>query len=144
MAEKEKQVSPQEEIQKEYARLSLLRERASQLAARQRVLIARMSELENSIKALNELKEKAGETLIAIGSDVYVKCNVNREKVIINVGAGVCVEKHMSEAIKLLEEKKEKLRKALEEINREIERLAPLIAESEERLAKLASSISGK
>ena len=78
----------------------------------------RKLELDIVISSIDEiLKQKGDESLIPIGSGVFVKGKlVNKNKVFVNVGADVVVEKNVNEAKKIITTQRESISKLQEEL----------------------------
>ncbi len=73
-----------------------------------------------AIVAIDELKdaEDGVETMLPIGSGSYIHAKLNKvDKVVVNVGAGISVEKTMDGAKETLTKRSEQLGKILEQMN---------------------------
>ena len=73
-----------------------------------------------AIVAIDELKdaEDGVETMLPIGSGSYIHAKLNKvNKVVVNVGAGISVEKTMDGAKETLTKRNEQLGKILEQMN---------------------------
>jgi prefoldin alpha subunit len=130
-----------EELQKEYLRLSFLRERLNSLLTQQKMIETKIKEIESSIKTLNEVVSlKNGDEILSnVGSNVFVFSKIaDSENVLVNIGANVVVKKKIDDAIKHLEEKIKQLKITSDAITKEVSQLTPVIAESEEKLSRLA------
>jgi len=78
-----------------------------------------MAETEAAIRALDSLKEakKGDEILVPIGSGSFIKGQIkDKENVIIGIGAGISVEKKVSEAKKILKEREKDVKDTLEKL----------------------------
>jgi prefoldin alpha subunit len=85
------------------------------LQSRLDIVTAALSETLTAISTLEGTKGKPGdtETLIPIGSGSFVKSKIaDAEKVIIGVGAGVCIEKPIEDSMKDLRLRSSELEKA--------------------------------
>lgn len=89
------------------------------------------------IKAINTLTEFEGvsdghEVFLPIGGSVNVKANlVNPERVVIQVGAGISVEKNIAEAKTMLDNRKEELTKYQGSIQNSLNELTKRMKEIE-------------
>ncbi len=73
-----------------------------------------------AIGAISELKdaEDGVEMMLPIGSNSYIHAKLNKvDKVVVNVGAGISVEKTMDDAKETLVKRSEQLGKILEQMN---------------------------
>jgi len=135
-----------EELQKEYVRLSFLREKLNSLLTQQRMLEVKIRETESSIRVLNELNslKKNEEILSSVGSNVFLLAKIaDKNHVLVNVGADTVVKKSVGEAIGYLEERLKRLRATFEALRNEVSRLTTLIAASEGKLSQLAKEVRG-
>jgi len=95
--------------------IRLLESSARVLQSRLDIVTAALSETLTAISTLEGTKGKPGETetLVPIGSGSFVKAKLaDAEKVIIGVGAGVCIEKPIEDSMKDLRLRSSELEKA--------------------------------
>jgi len=95
--------------------IRLLESSARVLQSRLDIVTAALSETLTAISTLEGTKGKPGETetLVPIGSGSFVKARLaDAEKVIIGVGAGVCIEKPIEDSMKDLRLRSGELEKA--------------------------------
>jgi len=95
--------------------IRLLESSARVLQSRLDIVTAALSETLTAISTLEGTKGKPGETetLVPIGSGSFVKARLaDAEKVIIGVGAGVCIEKPIEDSMKDLRLRSSELEKA--------------------------------
>lgn len=108
-----------EELQGLYFEAENNRRQLESISAQIQVLEVAMAETESAIKALDSLKEaKAGdEILVPIGSGSFIKGEIkDKENVIIGIGAGISVEKKVSETKKILEKREKDMQEAMEKL----------------------------
>jgi len=89
------------------------------ISAQIQVLEAAINETESAIRVLDSLREAnpGDEILVPIGSGSFIQGEIkDRENVIIGIGAGISVEKKVSEAKKILEERKKDMKDAMEKL----------------------------
>ena len=95
---------------------------------------------QRAITTIEELeKEKAGaQTMVPIwsGSFVYAKLDMI-DKVVVNVGAGISIEKSVPEAKEILQRRKNELDKILEKMNTTLGQLAQGMQAIEAQVAAL-------
>lgn len=75
---------------------------------------------QRAITTIEELeKEKAGaQTMVPIGSGSFVYAKLEMiDKVVVNIGAGISIEKSVPEAKEILQKRKDELDKILEKMN---------------------------
>lgn len=123
----------EKEVQKKYIMLELLRGQIANIQEQMINIQSKILELTNSINSLNELKEykKGTEILVPLGANSFAKAKLlGVEKLMVNVGAGVMVEKGLEESketirdqIKILEQVGEKLGERLRDLNLQVKKL---------------------
>ena len=103
--------------------LRFLENSARILQSRLDIVTAALSETLTAISTLEGTKGKPGETetLIPIGSGSFVKSKLaDMEKVIIGVGAGVCIEKPIEDSMKDLRLRSSELEKARANVTQQL------------------------
>ncbi len=108
-----------EELQRMYFEAENYKRQLEGISAQIQVLDAAMAETEAAIKALGSLKEakKGDEILVPIGSGSFIKGGIkDKESVIIGIGAGISVEKKVSEAKKILDKRQKDMQVAMEKM----------------------------
>ena len=107
------------------------------LQSRLDIVTAALSETLTAISTLEGVKGKPGqtETLLPIGSGSFVKSKLaDVEKVIIGVGAGVCIEKPIEDSMKDLRLRSSELEKARATVTQQ---LSQVIGQTEDYRAHL-------
>ncbi|MEM0052961.1 MAG: prefoldin subunit alpha [Nitrososphaeria archaeon] len=124
MAEKEK--DPEQELQIKVVQLKYLEDYFQDLLARENLLVSSYNDIENAEETVNELSKRKGfETLVYIGGGMYIAGSINAtEKVLVNVGANVIIEKRLNEALAFIQEKKEEIKRILNDINQQKQQTA--------------------
>lgn len=120
-----------EEIERIAAEIRLQQTRGDAIRQQMQEMQATIVNIGGAIDAIQNLKKAKGDVLVPVGAGVFISCpKPDQEKVIISVGAGVMVKKKPEDAIKILEERQNKIaetmasaQKDLEEIMRSIESL---------------------
>ncbi|MEM3786109.1 MAG: prefoldin subunit alpha [Nitrososphaeria archaeon] len=127
MAEKEK--GPEQELQIKVVQLKYLEDYFQDLLARENLLVSSYNDIENAEETVNELSKRKGfETLVYIGGGMYIAGSINAtEKVLVNVGANVIIEKRLNEALAFIQEKKEEIKRILNDINQQKQQTASAI-----------------
>ncbi len=102
-----------EEIYYIQERIEALREYLNELQLRK-------LEYEMTKRNLKQLKE-GDEILVPLGSGIFFNAKVGRiEKVFVNIGADVVMEKEVEETIKIIDEQIKKIDKAIDETMEEL------------------------
>ena len=99
---------------------------------------------QRAITTIEELeKEKAGaQTMVPIGSGSFVYAKLDMiDKVVVNVGAGISIEKSVPEAKEILQRRKSELDKILEKMNTTLGQLAQGMQSIEAQVAALQQGV---
>lgn len=97
----------------------LLQARIESLERQHGVILARIAEMENALKGLEEIK-KIRDIVFSMGANVYLPAATHANRAFINVGAGVVLEKNLDEAIEILQKRKKELEGLLVEIRKNL------------------------
>ncbi len=118
----------QEALSSEYALLSQV---ANELKNRIDLINVAINDFETALSSLKEVSKLSdGESmLIPIGGNILIKVSfVKSEKVLVNVGSGVVVEKGIEDAVSYLEEKikvmRDELKKRVNEYQNVLQRMS--------------------
>ena len=110
-------------------------------------LFAELSQKENSIinvireanSAIHAVKgistEDESESLFPLGMGAFIKSNVKPdEKIILNVGSGIAIEKNQNDAINYLESRLKELEIALQETNQQRQQVAANLEQGKQQM----------
>ena len=102
-------MNSQEDQQKAMMEMQMLQQEVQKVEQEIVELEKRKIELEMVLSSLDEIKKQKGdETLIPIGSGVFVKGKLTqKDKVLINIGADVVIEKNVVDAKKIIQKQSE-------------------------------------
>ncbi|HJH32073.1 MAG TPA: prefoldin subunit alpha [Methanosarcinaceae archaeon] len=93
-----------------------------------------------AINAIDELKDaKDGvEMMLPIGSNSYIHAKLNKvDKIVVNVGAGISVEKTMDDAKETLTKRNEQFGKILEQMNASLGQITQNLQAIEAKAAEM-------
>ena len=96
--------------------MQLLQQRLEALQQQGNMIQLSLQDLDNSLKALSELesKESGHEMMVPIGAGSYVYATVaNPGRVLVNLGAGVSMEKSVADSKSVLQSRRTELEKVL-------------------------------
>lgn len=115
-----------------------LQKRAQTIQQQTNMLQMSIEDCGRAITTLEDLQSfsKNPDTLVPIGAGSFVNANIaNDNKVVVEVGAGISVEKDVDGAIITLNKRKEDLQKVLEQMNQNLAQINQRI-QSIESMAK--------
>ena len=109
----------EEQAQQLIQQMQMLENHYSQLTQQESSITNIIHEANSAIKSINEPKVKPqSDNLVPIGMGVYIKSKIqSKDKVIINIGSGVAIEKDQSSATNWLESRLKELEIALQNVN---------------------------
>lgn len=133
----------EEELRRLSVEMRMLEQTAETLQQRMSMLNAAMTDLTYANMTLEgvEKENESAELLVPIGGGSYVKAKLsNTDKVIVGMGAGVSVEKPVSEAKTILKERFEEIGKSAVSAQQQFSQIADRINSGRNRLETLLSS----
>ena len=99
----------EEELKEKYMQFKMMQEQLEKLQEHGEMLKQRNSELDVTIESLKEIgkTKKDTEILAPLADGIFMRTQLkDNEKLILNVGADVVIEKNISDVMKLIEEQK--------------------------------------
>jgi len=146
LVESEKAKPSREDVSKLVAEWQYLQSLAEALKQRIDLATAAITEIENTIQAIDELSKvtEEVEALFMLGANAYAKGKItDTKKILVNIGANVLVEKSLDEAKKFFESKIDNLRKVIAETQQQLASVSTRLSKLEPELRKIAESQSG-
>ena len=100
----------------------------------------------SAIKSIQEIKANPdSESLVPIGMGTFIKTkNISNEKVVVNVGAGVAIEKEHDSALNYLESKIKELEVALQETNTQRQQIAANLEQGKQQMQQIMQQPQNK
>jgi prefoldin alpha subunit len=100
----------------------------------------------SAIKSIQEIKANPdSESLVPIGMGTFIKTkNIPNEKVVVNVGAGVAIEKEHDSALNYLESKIKELEVALQETNTQRQQIAANLEQGKQQMQQIMQQPQNK
>ncbi|AEH60408.1 prefoldin, alpha subunit [Methanosalsum zhilinae DSM 4017] len=98
-----------------------------------------MDDCVRAINTINELKDSDEDvnTMIPIGSESFLHARLTKpDTVVVNIGAGISVEKSLDEAIESLNLRKKEFEKTLEQLQGSLEQITKKVQEIESEFEK--------
>ena len=132
-----------EDVTKLVAEWQYLQSLAEVLKQRIDIATAAISEIENTIQALEELGKAADEVeaLIMLGSSAYARGKItDTKKILVNIGSNIVVEKTVDEAKKYFESRADDLRRVIAETQQQLASVSARLAKLEPELRKVAEA----
>jgi prefoldin alpha subunit len=112
------------ELQEKILAYRIFELRLNDLLRQRNLIISKIAEISSTLESINEI-EKSEETLFSIGSEAYAKGKItDKEKIIVEIGANIALEKSIEEAEETLKKRREELEKGLAQIEEEIVKIS--------------------
>jgi len=128
----------EEEAKEAYFELKIIEEQMNQVQHQIGHLEGNISEFENSLASLKEIEGKDGEeSFVPLSPGVYAKARIaDTKKLVVNVGAGVAVEKSPQETAKIIEKQLNEMRQYREQMIKGLQLLGARAEEVERKVAE--------
>lgn len=129
----------EEQAQQLMYQLQILESYLTDLIQRETTLVTLLRDLASSIESIKGIGDKTeSETLISLGVGTYVKTKIfSNDKVILNLGAGVAIEKDRDSAINFLESRIKEIEIALQDTEARKQDIAMKLEQGKTELRKL-------
>ncbi len=116
----------------------------SDLSQREATFVNILREATASIESIRSLGQKSeSETLVPIGMGTYVPTKISSDsKIVINIGAGIAVEKDFSSAINYLEARIKEVEVALQDTTAKKQDAAGRLEQGKAQMNQLMQSVS--
>ena len=134
----------QEELQRTMIDLEAYKRKFESVNQQMQMIEAALIDLDGTITAINTLKnEKTGNGfLVSLGSGFYSKAAMrDNKRIIMNIGAGVSIEKTIDDASKTLETRRENLNKFAEELQKNASEMSDKMSDLNAVYEDLARSL---
>ena len=129
----------EKDLQEKILTYRVLEARLDGLLKQRDALIAKLIEMQSTIASIEEI-EKSDEFLFQIGSQAYTPGKViDKNNIVIEVGAGIALEKTAKEAKETLESRKKDMENFLSEMQGEIETISSTLESLGQELNELAA-----
>jgi len=127
------------ELQEKLVHYRMLEDRMNSLMQQRNLMLNKLPEIDITKETLDEISKVDGnEILVSIGSATYATGKlVKNDKVIVEIGAGVALEKPIDDAIKILKKRRENLEDAINRFDNEIKKTGETITNLESDIRKL-------
>ncbi len=128
----------EKEAREAYFELKMIEEQMKQLQQQMENLEQNIIEFENAVKSIDELKSKSGEeAFVPVSSGIYAKAKLHdTDNFIVNVGAGVAVEKPAVETKGLIEKQLVEMRGYREQMAKGMQLLSSRAGEIEAAVSR--------
>ncbi len=118
----------------------------SELIQKEQAIISVFREASSAVVSLKAIDNKTdSETLVPLGLGTFVKTKlIPNQKLILNVGAGVAIEKDQNYAINFLESRLKEMQVALQEIGGQKQQVSASLEQGKQQMNQLMAASRSK
>ena len=112
-----------------------LEERMDALARQQDAFISKVAEINSTLASIDEAAKSPAEAMVPLGTAVYARGNIDgKSKLLVEIGAGVAVERTTDEAKAILEARRKDLEQAIETLQKDMQTVAAMLRQIESEM----------
>tara|TARA_B100001750_G_C15160943_1_gene424388 strand:- start:46 stop:465 length:420 start_codon:yes stop_codon:yes gene_type:complete len=136
----------EEKAQQLLSQMQMLESYFSQLTQKEGAIISVIREASSAIDSLKAIDNKTDDQmLVPLGLGTFVKSKlIPNQKLILNVGAGIAIEKDQSYAINFLESRLKEMQVALQEIDGQKQQVSASLEQGKQQMNQLMSTSGSK
>ncbi|KFM20202.1 Prefoldin subunit alpha protein [Marine Group I thaumarchaeote SCGC AAA799-D07] len=136
----------EEKAQQLLSQMQMLESYFSQLTQKEGAIISVIREASSAIDSLKAIDNKTDDQmLVPLGLGTFVKSKlIPNQKLILNVGAGIAIEKDQSYAINFLESRLKEMQVALQEIDGQKQQVSASLEQGKRQMNQLMSTSGSK
>ena len=136
----------EEQTQQLLYQMQMLEGYFSELIQKEQAIISVFREASSAVVSLKAIDNKTdSETLVPLGLGTFVKTKlIPNQKLILNVGAGVAIEKDQNYAINFLESRLKEMQVALQEIGGQKQQVSASLEQGKQQMNQLMAASRGK
>ena len=129
----------EEKAQQLLQQMQMLENMYAELSQKENSIVNIIRDANSAVKSIQEIKENPdSESLVPVGMGTFIKAKtIPNEKVVINVGSGVAIEKDHDSALNYLESKIKELEVALQETNSQRQQIAANIEQGKQQMQQI-------
>lgn len=133
----------QKTIQEKLMGYQVLQNQLETLSKRRDLLLNKMLEIETTLNTIEEMKDKKDEdVLIPVGSAVYLPGTLKKsEKMIVELGANIAVERDVQQAKNIINERKKNLEGGIKTVETEILKISEELTKLEPEIRNLLQNV---
>ena len=136
----------EEQTQQLLYQMQMLEGYFSELIQKEQAIISVFREASSAVVSLKAIDNKTdSETLVPMGLGTFVKTKlIPNQKLILNVGAGIAIEKDQNYAINFLESRLKEMQVALQEIGGQKQQVSASLEQGKQQMNQLLAASRSK
>lgn len=114
----------EKELQEKVMMYRIIESRLDALIRQRDLFLNKIAEMQNTLASIEEIEKTNEEILFPIGSEAYAPGKVvDKNKIIVEVGAGIVIEKNFAEAKETILKRSDDIEEAVIEIQQDVQKL---------------------
>ena len=136
----------EEQAQQLLYQMQMMEGYLSELTQKEGTIMSIIREASSAIQSLKTIDTKTNnETLVPVGLGTFIKTKtVPNEKLILNIGAGVAIEKDKDSAINFLELRLKEMQVALQETSNQKQQISASLEQGKQQMEQLLAASRSK
>ena len=136
----------EEQAQQLLYQMQMLEGHLSELTQREGTIMSIIREASSAIQSLKTIDTKTdNETLVPVGLGTFIKTKVvPNEKLILNIGAGIAIEKDNDSAINFLELRLKEMQVALQETSNQKQQISASLEQGKQQMEQMLAASQSK
>lgn len=132
----------EKELQEKILTYRVMEARLDGLVKQRDMLINKIIELQSTLSSIDDLKKSDGEVIFPIGSEAYkVARAIEKDKLIVEIGANIALEKTTEEGKIILDKRKKELENFINQVQQEIARVSNAISQLQPEIQEMANKL---
>ena len=136
----------EEQAQQLLYQMQMMEGYLSELSQKETTIVSVIREASSAIHSLKTIENKThNETLTPVGLGTFVKAKVvHNEKLILNIGAGIAIEKDKDSAINFLELRLKEMQVALQETSNQKQQISASLEQGKQQMEQMLAASRNK
>ena len=136
----------EEQAQQLLYQMQMLEGYLSELSQKETTIVSVIREASSAIQSLKTIDTKTdNETLVPVGLGTFIKTKVvPNEKLILNIGAGIAIEKDKDSAINFLELRLKEMQVALQETSNQKQQISASLEQGKQQMEQMLAASRSK
>ena len=136
----------EEQTQQLLYQMQMLEGYLSELSQKEATIVSVIREASSAIQSLKTIDNKTdNETLTPVGLGTFIKTKVvPNEKLILNIGAGIAIEKDKDSAINFLELRLKEMQVALQETSNQKQQISASLEQGKQQMEQMLAASRSK
>ena len=136
----------EEQAQQLLYQMQMMEGYLSELSQKEATIVSVIREASSAIQSLKTIDTKTdNETLVPVGLGTFIKTKVvPNEKLILNIGAGIAIEKDKDSAINFLELRLKEMQVALQETSNQKQQISASLEQGKQQMEQMLAASRSK